>query len=563
MGLYVLNPILAGYDVRDFTLNQRILTETRIVIWYISLLLWPNPNRFSIEHDIDLSTSLINPYTTLLSSITIFIIIIGSIFYRKKYPLITYGIIWFFLNLVIESTIIPLELIFEHRVYLPSVGIIISFVLMLYFFIRKIFNKLSEFDFKKVQWCIFILLFSLMTLMTYDRNNFFYDIISLNEHNINNSMSSPRSYANLAVSLARIGKNEEAIEKARYAIEMGKENNDSYYVAANTILLAYENMGQPYKGLKEAEKLLDEQPLNASRQGLVTMCSNLAVIYAKMEDYKCAVYSIQRLLLYTQKLSGKEIDVEDLRFPMLQYILHEVQRKNLKLDLDGDGACDPGDLPTTTWVARFLLSMGFEAKAKELLCKSKNEYPNDATALNLLKNLEANENLNRIQSAKWSFREKYINHPFSRFNACMATAYLIRKYKLPSPFITLGENLLSYCETLQPSAADVQLLRGWYYFEKRQLDQAIASVNLALKLDNNNSKAYLALGLFLTEANQIEGSIDAFRTCLRLYPGCPERIILQDLIKDLEKKLTDASVVHPLANMNVDSEVLGTSHSGS
>ena len=53
---------------------------------------------------------------------------IGGI--RKKNSLIAYGLIWFFINLVIESTVIALELKFEHRLYLPSIGFYLSLVLI-------------------------------------------------------------------------------------------------------------------------------------------------------------------------------------------------------------------------------------------------------------------------------------------------------------------------------------------------------------------------------------------------------------------------------------------------
>ncbi len=101
---------------------ERLLTEARIVVWYLSLLLWPAPSRMSLEHDVVVSTSLLNPPTTL--GAIVFLALLGWLIlrYRKKFPLISYGGMWFLLNLLIESTIVPLELVFEHRLYLPSVG---------------------------------------------------------------------------------------------------------------------------------------------------------------------------------------------------------------------------------------------------------------------------------------------------------------------------------------------------------------------------------------------------------------------------------------------------------
>ncbi len=121
-GVNTFRNLEAGYSSRHFTMLERLLTETRIVVWYLSLLLWPAPSRMSIEHDVELSTSLLNPLTTLPAMIFLGVLCWLILRYRRRYPLLSYGGAWFFLNLVIESTVVPLELIFEHRLYLPSVG---------------------------------------------------------------------------------------------------------------------------------------------------------------------------------------------------------------------------------------------------------------------------------------------------------------------------------------------------------------------------------------------------------------------------------------------------------
>ncbi|WYD81717.1 MAG: tetratricopeptide repeat protein [Candidatus Electrothrix gigas] len=116
-----LNPLkLEGYADRPFTLTERLLTEPRIVIMYLSQLILPITDRLSLEHDVILSTSLLSPWTTLPALFFIFFVIAVSIRYIKKYPIISFPILFFFLNHLVESTFIPLELVFEHRNYLPS-----------------------------------------------------------------------------------------------------------------------------------------------------------------------------------------------------------------------------------------------------------------------------------------------------------------------------------------------------------------------------------------------------------------------------------------------------------
>ncbi len=108
------------YAKRFFTPGERLLTQARVVVLYLGLLFYPMPHLLSIEHDIMISKSLIVPWTTLTSVIIICLLIGISAILAKKRPLVAFGLLFFFLGHTIESTVLPLELIFEHRNYLPS-----------------------------------------------------------------------------------------------------------------------------------------------------------------------------------------------------------------------------------------------------------------------------------------------------------------------------------------------------------------------------------------------------------------------------------------------------------
>lgn len=112
--------IADGYKLRSFTLIERLLTEFRIVIFYLNQLFYPVPGQFSIIHDFDVSRSLLNPWTTLAAIITICALLIAAFYNAFKKPLLSFSIFFFFVGHSIESTIFPLELVFEHRNYLPS-----------------------------------------------------------------------------------------------------------------------------------------------------------------------------------------------------------------------------------------------------------------------------------------------------------------------------------------------------------------------------------------------------------------------------------------------------------
>jgi tetratricopeptide (TPR) repeat protein len=118
------NPLaVLNYEVRLFTPLERLLTQPRILLFYLTLIFYPAPNRLSLVHDIEISTSFFHPWMTLPSIIFVFALAGYAIYKLKKWPILSFAVLFFFLNHVIESSIIPLELIFEHRNYLPAMFI--------------------------------------------------------------------------------------------------------------------------------------------------------------------------------------------------------------------------------------------------------------------------------------------------------------------------------------------------------------------------------------------------------------------------------------------------------
>jgi len=121
--------IFRGYNYRPFSLTERLLTEMRVLFHYITQIFYPVPARLSIDHDVLISTSLINPWTTLPAGVSLITLVITGIITLKRHPLIGFSILFFLINHVIESSIVPLELIFEHRNYLPSLFLFVPVIL--------------------------------------------------------------------------------------------------------------------------------------------------------------------------------------------------------------------------------------------------------------------------------------------------------------------------------------------------------------------------------------------------------------------------------------------------
>jgi hypothetical protein len=137
-----INVIIEGYAYRTFTMSERVLTQFRIVLYYVTLLLYPHPSRLNLDYDFPISKTILDPPTTLISILIVAGLIGYSIWTAKRRPVISFCILWYFGNLVIESSIFPLEMVYEHRLYLPAVGPFILFSLFVVRGIEKLKYKL-------------------------------------------------------------------------------------------------------------------------------------------------------------------------------------------------------------------------------------------------------------------------------------------------------------------------------------------------------------------------------------------------------------------------------------
>jgi len=116
-----------GYSDRGFSLSERLLTECRVLWLYLRLIIAPDISLMGLYHDdIPLSTSLLTPITTLPAVIGMLFLPLLAIGVRRRAPILAFGLLWFLIGHLIESTIVPLEIAHEHRNYLPMIGILLA-----------------------------------------------------------------------------------------------------------------------------------------------------------------------------------------------------------------------------------------------------------------------------------------------------------------------------------------------------------------------------------------------------------------------------------------------------
>lgn len=128
---YTLSPggqwLWAGYDLRSFSLVERLLTEGRVLWFYLGLILLPRLEALGLYHDdIVISTGLFAPWTTLPALAGLAGLVWLAWRTRTRAPLVSFGMAWFLIGHALESTVLPLEIAHEHRNYLPLLGLLLA-----------------------------------------------------------------------------------------------------------------------------------------------------------------------------------------------------------------------------------------------------------------------------------------------------------------------------------------------------------------------------------------------------------------------------------------------------
>jgi len=235
--------ILKLYAHRPFTMIERLLTEPRILVWYLFLVICPIADFLSLESDIVVSTGFFKPKTTLTSILFILILLSVAVYKHKKIKIVSYAILFFFVNHIVESTFIGLELYFEHRNYLSSIFIYLAIsygLIWLYKFYK---------DKNKILMHYIIALFIVALLIsegnaTYLRNDVWNTEETLHLDSLSKAPNNIRPRISISSYYMKKGKFDEALAHLKDAENI--VNSEAVRVQNSWIGLLYHNFGSLY-----------------------------------------------------------------------------------------------------------------------------------------------------------------------------------------------------------------------------------------------------------------------------------------------------------------------------
>ncbi len=259
-----------------------LITEFRVMATYLRLIVLPvNQN---LDYFYPVKNSFFDLEVILSLSLVLSLILYGVYLVIKKRDnpflrVIGFGILWFFITISVESSIIPIpDVINEHRLYLPIAGASMS--------IASLLGLIQKRDFRLLAMIGFIIVVMVFSIATYRRNSVWQSEISLWEDVVKKSPYNPRAYNNLGQAYSKYGLIEKSIQAYKRSIELRPDHAGTHYNLGNSYLAA----GKYDLAISEYNRAikLDKDFVNAM--------VNLAVAYKRRGDIKKAIDIYRKIL---------------------------------------------------------------------------------------------------------------------------------------------------------------------------------------------------------------------------------------------------------------------------
>ncbi len=246
--------ILSRYETQPFTIGQRLFTEPAVILYYLSLIVFPHPARLHLLYDFPLSGLFYSPKITVLSLSALLALFCGALLLCRRHKLLAFGIFWFLLTLVIESSLIGLAIAYEHRTYLPSVFPVLALVLLVY---RQAGPK------------PFVAILAVMILTgsiwTYRRNRLWTDRTVFWQNNVQKSPALPAAYNNFGLVLRQQGDIRKAIDQFQNALKIAPDHE----CARLNWALALTDLNQIPAAIQQLQAVLAINPGNTEARLLL------------------------------------------------------------------------------------------------------------------------------------------------------------------------------------------------------------------------------------------------------------------------------------------------------
>lgn len=511
--------LLKGYDIRSFSLQERLLTETRVIVYYLSLLTFPLPSRLNLDHDFTISTSLLSPPTTIISIIFLVALIGYAIRLRHRYPLFTFGISWFFLNMLIESTFVPLELIFEHRLYLPSAGFVVAILTILDTTTHNFNKKQKSINLNQFTILTLTITLCISSILTTIRNNDWRDIYTIHKDIYEKSPNKPRALSTFGLTLGNMKQFDQAIEILQKCISKGHCGNEDYVNATNNILIAYIEKNNIKKGIDIASNNIKNMPSECNTIGLPVLLYNLAVALEKDGRYTDAVESQISSIKFTEKISNGNINIMSAK-NLEHFVALAYKDKKSRIILNLDQFGNEKDVAVPLYMAKLLLDLRLYKFAEDYLKHVELSKTQNTTYTKLLKRLQTEQQKNELMSTQDNFAKHSANQSDRYYSFFMNNAkFIMGNY---SPLLPIAGLLIDKADQIAPGDPFVALYKLQWLLEKNKFEEAVRLAKQS-PLQHPDFVPLLEMsGDIFSQINDTENTVKISKHIIDIYPGNPQ-----------------------------------------
>lgn len=257
----------SSFEHEIITSKRYLLTQFRVIVKYLQLLFVPINQNF--DYHFPLSYSLLEPKTFACFCILLFLVFMTYKLFQN-HRLLSFGLAWFFVTLSVESSIIPIpHVIFEHRVYLPSVGFCLFFCGFLFLLCRRSARTFV---------CVMCVVVCCLSILTFQRNKVWKTEVTFWEDIVKKSPHKARAHGNLAAAYLNAKEIQKAIDHLHKALTIDP-NQATYYNNLGKAYLYVNDFDMAEKHLKRAYIL---------RPNFLANLNNLGVLYEKKRDLEKA-----------------------------------------------------------------------------------------------------------------------------------------------------------------------------------------------------------------------------------------------------------------------------------
>lgn len=446
------------------------LTQFRIIVTYLRLLILPiNQNLY---YDYQLFNSFFNPHVLLsfLFLLLIFCIAIYLLNYSRtgkpEFRLIGFGILWFFLALSIESSLIPiLLLINEYRAYLPSVGFFISIVTCFFQFAETFEDR----KIRRIAVSILIGIILLFSYATFMRNALWRDKISLWSDVIKKSPNKTNAYINRGVAFIEKGLYENAIDDFKMALSI----NPNHVLAHHNLGVVYLKQNKFDDAMREAQSTLKLFPDLTEGHLLHGM------ILGKKGKFDEAISEFQ----VATKLSSKIGDVNnpDFHNELASFYFYKGRLDDAMKELQMALKLKPDFIKAHKNLAVIYIK--------------KNRFD------------EGIRELKMVIKLKPDFAESYND---------LGAFYLDRGR------LNDAMKELQMAINLKPDLPEAHKNLATIYTRWNRFEDAVRELQIAIRLKPDFAEAYNDIGYVFTLQGKIDDAVEQFQNAVRLAPGNSE-----------------------------------------